>query len=397
MGVMIGFYLRYIHENIYPVSETMVGIIAASFFLTELLGAPIFGAQSDHYGRRLFMVLGALFGAIAVQLTAMTTVVWVLIITRFLEGLSTASSMPATLGYISAATATSPRLRGQVVSLFEIASIGGMALGFVAGGALWQVFRHVGFSLDSLIYLVSAAIFAFGVAEMRGTGGPSERSLIYYLRLLSSPRILRFAPAWLAVNAILGVWLNHVSNQMSRTTPLPGQLLSGGFNGFQIGLVFAAFTLFFVLGIGLWSLAFGRLRTSTIMLSGTGGVFGTCLTLAVANHLDSVSNPLFPVMLGLFFLFVMVMSGFTPAALAYLADMTEAHTQDRGAIMGLYSVFLGIGQLIGSLLGGPFAQAAAIDGVIAVTAILAAIAWGTVIALRRNGDLVPARGALPIE
>jgi MFS family permease len=93
----------------------------------------------------------------------------------------------------------------------------------------------------------------------------------------------------------------------------------------------------------------------------------------------------------------MVMSGFTPAALAYLADMTEAHTQDRGAIMGLYSVFLGIGQLIGSLLGGPFAQAAAIDGVIAVTAILAAIAWGTVIALRRNGDLVPARGALPIE
>ena len=54
----------------------------------------------------------------------------------------------------------------------------------------------------------------------------------------------------------------------------------------------------------------------------------------------------------------MVQSGFTPAALAHLADITETHNTDRGAIMGLYSVFLGLGQFLGAswaaslLIGG---------------------------------------------
>ena len=38
-----------------------------------------------------------------------------------------------------------------------------------------------------------------------------------------------------------------------------------------------------------------------------------------------------------------VLAGATPAAIGLLADMTEAYPDDRGAIMGLYSVFLGHG------------------------------------------------------
>ena len=48
--------------------------------------------------------------------------------------------------------------------------------------------------------------------------------------------------------------------------------------------------------------------------------------------------------------------GATPAAIGLLADMTEAYPDDRGAIMGLYSVFLGLGQIFGSLVGGVAAQ-----------------------------------------
>jgi len=63
------------------------------------------------------------------------------------------------------------------------------------------------------------------------------------------------------------------------------------------------------------------------------------------------------------------MSGFTPAALAYLADITEEYAGDRGAIMGLYSVFLGVGQFVGSSLGGPFADWRGMDGVILLSAL----------------------------
>ena len=46
-----------------------------------------------------------------------------------------------------------------------------------------------------------------------------------------------------------------------------------------------------------------------------------------------------------------VLAGATPAALGLLADMSEPYPRDRGAIMGLYSVFLAVGQIIGSLWG----------------------------------------------
>ncbi|MDE3088064.1 MAG: MFS transporter, partial [Chloroflexota bacterium] len=145
MGENIQFYLGFINEaarsaahplrtiagaDVTEISYALTGIILGSFFLAELIGAPIFGAWSDKYGRKLFIIFGPLFGAIAVQITALTTVIWLLIVTRLLEGISTAANAPATLGYIAEATAHSKRLRARVVGFFEVATIGGMAVGF---------------------------------------------------------------------------------------------------------------------------------------------------------------------------------------------------------------------------------------------------------------------------
>jgi MFS family permease len=70
----------------------------------------------------------------------------------------------------------------------------------------------------------------------------------------------------------------------------------------------------------------------------------------------------------------MIQSGFTPSALAHLADITETFAHDRGAIMGLYSVFLGLGQFIGSSIGGPFVDWLGADGMVLSTALLGAVA-----------------------
>ena len=71
-------------------------------------------------------------------------------------------------------------------------------------------------------------------------------------------------------------------------------------------------------------------------------------------------------------------AGFTPTALAYLADISQQFTHERGRLMGLYSVMLGIGQLVGSGLGGLFAQVAYFDGLAYLTIILASIGTGGV-------------------
>ena len=62
-----------------------------------------------------------------------------------------------------------------------------------------------------------------------------------------------------------------------------------------------------------------------------------------------------------------VLAGATPAALGLLADMSERFPTDRGAIMGLYSVFLALGQIIGSLIGGVAADWLGIDGMFIAT------------------------------
>ncbi len=403
MGENIQFYLGSINEaarfaghplrtiagaNVQEISYTLTGIILGSFFLAELIGSPLFGVWSDKYGRKLFIIFGPLFGAIAVQITALTTVIWLLIITRLLEGISTAANAPATLGYIAEATSHSNQLRSRVVGLFEVATVGGMALGFSLGGWLW---RHFGrpavfmgipltspaFALNALVYIASLVILWFGMSEIRERNraqvktAPSPRETwAHYWKIVSSPRVAGFAPAWIAINAVLGVFINLTARVLTDRGAFPGQLLVGRFDSFQAGNIRAAYAIVFVLGILLWSLIFAQWRKTTVMLIGTAGLGATCVFMYLLNHQPSLNAPLVIPLALLLMISILIQSGFTPAAVAHLADITEDHTSDRGAIMGLYSVFLGVGQVIGATVGGPFVDWRGADGVVLITALL---------------------------
>jgi predicted MFS family arabinose efflux permease len=67
-----------------------------------------------------------------------------------------------------------------------------------------------------------------------------------------------------------------------------------------------------------------------------------------------------------------------------LADVSEGFEEDRSAIMGLYSVFLGLGQVLGALLGGLAATWNGIDGLIVATAALLVVGVGALVNLRNN-------------
>jgi MFS family permease len=407
MGENIQFYFNAIHQaaldpnsplrqivgaqNVYQISYTLGGIIIGTFFAAELVGALFFGAWSDRYGRKLFIIFGPLFGAIAVQMTALTTVIWLLVVTRLLEGLSTASNAPATLGYIAETSSHSPKLRTRIVGFFEIATIGGMAGGFSLGGWLW---RHFGspaivagipltspaFALNAAVYLASLAILWLGLHEMREDRRPTKQvvtagdTLKRYWKILSSPRVASFAPAWIAINAVLGIWINLTARILTDKGHFPGQTLAGGFDSQQAGNILSAYAIFFVLGILIWSMVFGGVKKTSAMLIGVGGLFGSCLLLFAINHQASLTAPLVLPLSILLVASIMVQSGFTPSALAHLADITESFSDDRGAIMGLYSVFLGIGQFLGSSLGGPFVDWLGADGMVLATGLLGLMA-----------------------
>jgi predicted MFS family arabinose efflux permease len=79
-----------------------------------------------------------------------------------------------------------------------------------------------------------------------------------------------------------------------------------------------------------------------------------------------------------------------------LADISEHHPADRGVIMGLYSVFLAVGQVVGSLLGGGAAEWTGIDGLLLASAALLIFAFLPLRWLRGSEHLVN-RPDRPVE
>ena len=362
------------------ITAIYASLISVAFYTAELIGAPILGALSDRFGRKPFMLLGPIFGGIAIQLLGITAIIPVFVLVRVLEGLSTASSAPATLGYISAQTASSQRLRSRVMGLYEAATVVGLAAGAAVGGRLYDHFGSVTFSLIALIYLVS--LFLFMAVRRHGPLAPRVRHDVpSLLRRLMNRRIMRFAPAWLAANAVLGAWLN-AGPYLAASAPDPGQFLMQQRSPGEIGTAFMIFGVVFTVGAVAWGFIMPVIGRQATLLFGVAGLGFTSVVLWMLNGLgpDPVHR-LVPPLLGLVLLGIFVESGFTPAALAYLAEIAEEQAQDRGSVMGVYSVLLSMGQLTGTALAGPFAAAAGFNGLITLTGLLCLIALFTVLLL----------------
>jgi MFS family permease len=361
------------------ITAIYASFIGVAFYSAELLGAPIFGALSDRFGRKPFMLLGPIFGGIAIQLLGITAIIPIFVLVRILEGLSTASSAPATLGYISAQTTGSHRLRSRIMGFYEAATVVGLASGAAVGGRLYEHFGRVAFSLVAIIYLLALILFAF--VKRHGRLAPAIHTEQNIFRRLLNRRIMRFAPAWLAANAVLGAWLN-AGPYLAASAPDPAQFLMQQRSPGMIGMAFLVFGVVFTLGAVVWGFVMPIIGRQATLLWGVGGLGFTSAALWALNGLGedpergSVTPLIVLVVLGIF-----VESGFTPAALTYLAEIAEEHAQDRGSVMGVYSVLLSVGQLTGTAVAGPFAAAAGFNGLIILTGLLCLIALFTVLLL----------------
>ena len=133
-GALLIVWNKHLHgTGALTITPVDLATITLAFYVTELLGSPIFGIIADRIGRKPVMLLGPLFGLAAVILTPFSMTIPLLICTRLLEGSSTAASVPSILSYVAAKTSHDAALRGRVVTLFEVATLGGL---LVAGTAL---------------------------------------------------------------------------------------------------------------------------------------------------------------------------------------------------------------------------------------------------------------------
>jgi predicted MFS family arabinose efflux permease len=126
-----------------------------------------------------------------------------------------------------------------------------------------------------------------------------------------------------------------------------------------------------------------------MLLLGVGAFVLMTLDVLAINHLGGTSTTLLVALVGIGVVALFMMSGATPAALGLLADVSEGFEEDRSAIMGLYSVFLGVGQVIGAIVGGIAATWKGIDGLVVATALLLAVGLAALVNLRSREVVVP--------
>jgi multidrug resistance protein len=138
-------------------SATIVGVLIAAFSIAQLASAPLWGRFSDRYGRRPALLAGLLVSAVAYVIFAYASTLWLLLISRVVQGLG-----GGTIGVVQAyvADASDPKDRAKSLGWLSAATSLGAVVGPAIGSALIHWGRHAP-GIASAIFCVLVSVFAW--------------------------------------------------------------------------------------------------------------------------------------------------------------------------------------------------------------------------------------------
>ncbi|MDJ0753847.1 MAG: MFS transporter [Ardenticatenaceae bacterium] len=375
-SAMAGFYLAALARDGAPIGAGLVGLINGILEVAVLFGALPFGLLIDRRTPRFVLLLGIVMGALATQLFGLTALIPVFLVSRIVEGLAFAAVNPAALAHLTDATSGDEKRRGQVMSWFELTVFIGLALGSAVAGPLWEAFGTWGFSVMAIGYLLAGGLFYWGTAgapPARETKVAGPSPLVMLKQAWLDPTIRRLAPAWLSANAIIGLWITHIVFQLSGPV-VSGQYLVGRFSPTQVSLMAFIYSVLIGTGVVIWGNLLGRFSRSRAMMISLYGVMAVNVIFFLLNNSNGWPSWARWVVVAIYALFIMVQSGFTPAALAFLADIA-GRRPEQGATMGIYTVLFSLGNILGAIIGAFLARWLAINGLVIGSVVLSLIAY----------------------
>lgn len=333
---------------VFPFYAEKVGVDPASvisflglYSLGQLVGAPIWGALSDRFGRRPVLLVTLLANAAASLMLGFANTGLLLGVSRVIAGLA-AGNISTAYAYATDITtdATRPRALGLLGSAF--------GFGFVLGPALGGLLASAGNAELGLARVAHAAAIMSGIAflltllrlpeshprEKRGTSMKRPNMLQYFRRpvlreLLLSTGVVIAAVALLQTT--LAVWTAE------RLRVGPSTL------GWLYGFIGVLSVLVQAGAIGSLTRRFGAagLTRAGAMLIGVG--------MAIVPF--AYSFP--PLLVGLA-LFAVGSALFNPSMSGLVAG--SAAPDERGAVLGAYQGVASLGRVIGPFAGSAVAR-----------------------------------------
>jgi len=125
-----------------------IGVVLAAYSAAQLVGSPLLGRLSDHFGRRPVLVIALAGSAVGHLLTGFAGSIWLIVVARAFDGFSGGS---LSIAHAAAADLAPPPQRPRLFGLLGA----GIALGFVAGPALGSLAARGGVRVP---FFVAAAL-----------------------------------------------------------------------------------------------------------------------------------------------------------------------------------------------------------------------------------------------
>lgn len=369
-AVLVGIYLAQLANRGASVGAGLVGILGAVSFAAELVAATPMGIACDAVAPRSLMTAGSLLGAGATQLFGMTGLPSIFYVSRGIEGVGAAAVTPPLLAHLTDVTDHNPGLRAKVMSYFELSLLVGLALGGLVAAQFWRLLGTRAFGAVALVYVASAALLYAGAVGSHSHG--REQAIAGFFRALRERSLQRLAPVWLCVNTVVGLWLGPTLIFLLTHRSQTNQFLDGIFADHpeRVGWVLLGYSIIFGIGVTIWSFVLPHVPLTRALGITLVAMLFVCGEFLLFNHVGSqVARWIVGIATALT---IMIESGFTPAALALLADAVGAQA-GRGAAMGIYSVLLSIGAIVGSLIAAALGRRFAVDGLIYGTLAMAII------------------------
>jgi DHA1 family tetracycline resistance protein-like MFS transporter len=150
------------YAETYGASPFVIGLLFASFSLSQLVAAPVLGELSDRYGRRPVLIFSLIGTALSFAMLALAQSLVMLFAARIVDGLS-GGNITTARAYIADVTTHEDRARafGMLGAAF--------GLGFIIGPALGGAFSYISYTAPiwaaAVITIMATALAWFWLPE----------------------------------------------------------------------------------------------------------------------------------------------------------------------------------------------------------------------------------------
>lgn len=336
IGFGMVFPLLPFYAKEFQASETVIGLLAASFAVGEFFFAPIWGRLSDRFGRKPIIAISLLGISFALGSFAIANSLTWLFISRFLQGVFSAGTFTSVSAYVADVTTREDRIKGM-------SKLGAsVAAGFIFGPAIGGILSSINHQLP---FFAAAVLTIFNLIFVQIL--LKESLKIKEEKLVLKEGLLNIKAMYYGLRGELGtlfilifLWSYALSNNQV-TIPLYGAevlIISAAVIGifFSLQGFTSAFVQWFLLA-----------RISKKLGEHHTAVFGLIL---MALSLFLMPNSAVPYILAVLMMIFSFGSAITrPTVQTLISKKTH---EGQGTTMGIAASFESLGRIIGPILGG---------------------------------------------